>query len=194
MAKQLIDRGTVDDPKTGDSLYEGAGKINDNMTELYNRPISEVEEAPEDGKQYARKDAGWDEVSAGDTSSYYSAKVTASNSNTMNLFQNAIIVVNSTSGDVVFNGPNGTFDFSSTGIFKIDINLYLEGTSVAHILDLKQNGTTVLLSDTFVNSAVDPVERSLSIILSVTSSDVFSVHTAAAITVRRGTTFNAYKV
>jgi hypothetical protein len=39
MAKQIIDRGTVDDPKTGDSLYEGAGKINDNFTELYDRPV-----------------------------------------------------------------------------------------------------------------------------------------------------------
>ena len=35
MAQQLIDRGTKDNPKTGDSLYDGAGKINDNFTELY---------------------------------------------------------------------------------------------------------------------------------------------------------------
>ena len=43
MAKQEIDRGTKDNPKTGDSLYEGAKKINENFTELYNRPIANVE-------------------------------------------------------------------------------------------------------------------------------------------------------
>lgn len=35
MAKQTIDRGTMNDPATGDSLYVGAGKINDNFDELY---------------------------------------------------------------------------------------------------------------------------------------------------------------
>ena len=35
MAKKIIDLGTVDDANTGDSLYEGGGKINDNFTEVY---------------------------------------------------------------------------------------------------------------------------------------------------------------
>jgi len=41
MAKQLIDRGTVGDPQTGDSLYEGADKINSNATELYDKDTAQ---------------------------------------------------------------------------------------------------------------------------------------------------------
>ena len=39
--KQLIDRGTVDDPQTGDSLYWGAAKINENATELYDKDTAQ---------------------------------------------------------------------------------------------------------------------------------------------------------
>ena len=35
MARQIIDRGTVGNDGTGDDLYTGAGKINDNFQELY---------------------------------------------------------------------------------------------------------------------------------------------------------------
>lgn len=35
MARQILDRGTVGNDGTGDDLYTGAGKINDNFEELY---------------------------------------------------------------------------------------------------------------------------------------------------------------
>lgn len=35
MARQIIDRGTTGNDGTGDDLYTGAGKINDNFEELY---------------------------------------------------------------------------------------------------------------------------------------------------------------
>jgi len=35
MARQIIDRGTTGNDGTGDDLYTGAGKINDNFSELY---------------------------------------------------------------------------------------------------------------------------------------------------------------
>ena len=35
MVRQIIDRGTTGNDGTGDDLYTGAGKINDNFEELY---------------------------------------------------------------------------------------------------------------------------------------------------------------
>ena len=35
MAKKIINTGTTDNDGTGDSLKAGAGKINDNFTEIY---------------------------------------------------------------------------------------------------------------------------------------------------------------
>jgi len=42
MAKQLIDVGIANDPTTGDTLRDGAVKINDNFTELYDEKVGSV--------------------------------------------------------------------------------------------------------------------------------------------------------
>jgi len=45
MAKEIIDIGIINDPLTGDSLYQGGTKLNNNFTELYDA-VSALESAP----------------------------------------------------------------------------------------------------------------------------------------------------
>lgn len=59
MAIQLLNLGIKNDPATGDSLYDGGTKINENFTEVYNSLGSFITDAPSDGSEYARKDGAW---------------------------------------------------------------------------------------------------------------------------------------
>lgn len=52
-------------PKTDNNLETTAKTVVGAINELYNRPSGGVEEAPEDGKTYGRKDGDWEEVHSG---------------------------------------------------------------------------------------------------------------------------------
>ncbi len=76
------------------------------------------------------------------------------------------------SNGIVYTPADGRFTIATDGVYKVDANYMLETSANALTNLLVQvNGASVYNHDTFVHTAVDPVERSVSVILDLTAGD-----------------------
>ena len=76
------------------------------------------------------------------------------------------------SNGIVYTPADGRFTIATDGVYNIGVNYMLESSANALTnLIIQVNGVNVFNNDTFVHSAVDPVERSATIVQDLTAGD-----------------------
>lgn len=108
-------------------------------------------------------------------------------------FTNGTVVEKVPPVGVNYTNSNGRFEVEQDGIYSIELCLYVQGSG-AGTLVLDVNGVNEYRADTYVHAAVDPVERSVHIIKSLTKDDYINVGSTVAVTVTLGTTFTIKRI
>lgn len=106
--------------------------------------------------------------------------------------------VNVEAKDIAYTSTDGRFTVTAAGKYKIDCVLYLESAAIQTVfIDLNKSGATIWTSGPTVHSSVDPLERTISIIVDANASDYFNVTVDGAsgnVTIKPGTTFSIHRV
>lgn len=132
-------------------------------------------------------------VNSAPFAAYGSWTKTASDPSSTDYFHTGSVDANVTAVGIVYTNSDGRFTVDEDGKYEISCCLYIE-TGNAHSIQVKINGTQEWVASTYVHTSVDPIERSIRVILDLSAGDYINIESSVSITTRAGTTCNIIRI